>query len=460
MKITTAFLILLLGLPALKPAAQELDITMYRSLVPPNLTLVEGLFRVGPEMLGGPQHCDYTVQLAVLDGRGTPLVKNEWKGTCPKNADGAVAAALETFSFAVHPARYTVDVTVRPKDRPEAALHTRATVDALPEETRLSDLVLARSVAWMDSTKQGVWTFRRGELGIHGASEIVATERDPSIGYYLELYGSEERPMTGQLTGLVKRPDGRVLAQLPLQSFDGVAESRPLAGNFSVAGLAPGEYELEARIQLADTTISRTHPFRMAVAATVVAATPSDVGYFWQLTDAELQRLFDPIVLTLDNRARELYESLDPDGKRRFLQQSFAGLEPTGEGLEGNALDIYLERVRTVEEKYGERAGEEARPGWRTDRGRIYLMRGEPAQLVDRAVSRDGAPPYQIWQYTTSPGYVYLFLDESRFGHYRLIFTTDPTQTTLPDWERRVGPDVFDDLARMGIRVRTQPANR
>jgi hypothetical protein len=79
-------------------------------------------------------------------------------------------------------------------------------------------------------------------------------------------------------------------------------------------------------------------------------------------------------------------------------------------------------------------------------------MRGEPTQIVDRPVSRDGSPPYQIWQYSTSPGYVYLFLDESRFGNFRLIFTTDPNQASLPGWERRVGAEAMQDLNRIGVR--------
>jgi GWxTD domain-containing protein len=387
-----------------------------------------------------------------MDPSGTPLVRNEWKGQCPEGVDGSPAAALETFSFAVHPARYTIDLSVIPADQPDAALKARRTVEPLPQATLVSDLYLARSVAWMDSTKQGVWTFRKGDLGIHAASEIVATERDPSVGYYMEVYPTAEHPISGKLIGAVKRPDGRVLARLPLQTLDDIDTSKPLAGNFSVAGLAPGDYELEARLELGDTVIVRSHPFRMANAAAVVAQTAGDVGYFWTLDDAELALLFDPVQLYLERRDRELFDGLNPDGRRRFLQQYFGGLEPTGQGLEGNALDIYIERVRTVAAKYAEKAGEAGQPGWRTDRGRIYLMRGEPNQLVDRPVARDGAPPYQIWQYSTSPGYVYLFLDESRFGNYRLIFSTDPNQANLPGWEGRVGPDALQDLNRVGVR--------
>lgn len=453
MKVTTLIAILALGLPVTSPEAQELDMQLYRTFVPPNLTLVEGLFRVGPEMLGGADACRYTVRLAVSDASGTPLVRNEWKGQCPQGADGTPAAALETFNFAVHPATYTIDLTVTPEGGSDATLRARETIEPLPEHTLASDLFLARSVAWMDSTKQGVWTFRKGDLGIHSASEIIATDRDPSIGYYIEVYPRAERPLNGKLVGAVKRQDGRVLARLPLQSLDDVTVSKPLAGNFSVAGLAPGEYELEARLELDDTVIVRSHPFRMANAAALVAQTPRDVGYFWTLDDAELNRLFEPVVLFLEKRERDLFEGLNPDGRRRFLQQYFNGLEPTGQGLQGNALDVYLERVRTVAARYSEKAGEGGgQPGWRTDRGRIYLMRGEPTQIVDRPAPRDATSPYQIWQYTTSPGYVYLFIDESRFGNFRLIYTTDPNQATLPGWERRVGAEAMQDLNRVGVR--------
>src|SRR5690606_40484340 len=49
-----------------------------------------------------------------------------------------------------------------------------------------------------------VWTFRKGDLGIHSASEIIATDRDPSIGYYIEVYPRAERPLNGKLVGAVK----------------------------------------------------------------------------------------------------------------------------------------------------------------------------------------------------------------------------------------------------------------
>src|SRR5690606_20656750 len=73
------------------------DVTIYRSWRPPNLTLVEGMFRVDPELLG-TSDCAYGVRLAVRDAQGTELLKDEWTGSCPV-ADGVQVAGLETFRF-------------------------------------------------------------------------------------------------------------------------------------------------------------------------------------------------------------------------------------------------------------------------------------------------------------------------------------------------------------------------
>jgi GWxTD domain-containing protein len=179
---------------------------------------------------------------------------------------------------------------------------------------------------------------------------------------------------------------------------------------------------------------------------------PSTAGgsYFASLTDQQLSELFDPVLATLQKQSdRDLYERLNPDGRRRFLQEYFGGVSPTPGGQGNNPLDLYLRRVQHVNREYAGRGGE---PGWRTDRGKIYLMRGEPQNKSARPLPPGGASPYEIWVYNAAPGYYYVFIDESRIGSYRLILTSDPTQPSLPDWERRLSNEVFEDMFRMGVR--------
>lgn len=447
---------LLASLGGVTPGAQEqLHITMYRSWHPPNITVVNGLFRVDNAMLGSATACEYHVQLAVEDSAGTRLISNEWDGRCPETAEGQLAAALETFEFAVVPARYTVNVSVEPKGHPDARLTARVPLESLPSGTMTSDLILARRAGWMDSTTNVQWTIRKGQLGLAAASEAVVLPANPTIAYYLELYPRAKRPVTGTLVGVIRRPDGRQITRLQLQSVQNVAEARPLAGNVSLAGLAPGDYVLETRLETGDTTLVRTHPFRMegqlAQAGQPQPASAA-AAYFSSISDEQLKELFDPVMATLQRQAdRDLYERLNPDGRRRFLAQYFGGVAPTPGGEGNNPLDVYLKRVQHVNSQYAGRGGE---PGWQTDRGRIYLLRGEPQNKVAKPLPPGGAAPYEIWAYTVAPGYYYVFVDESRIGSYRLILTSDPNESSLPDWERRLSDEAFDDMFRMGVRPR------
>jgi GWxTD domain-containing protein len=428
-----------------------LNVTMYRSFVEPNVTVVNGLFRVDGEMLGTGASCEYTVSLFVEDSTGTRLVANEWEGHCPPPVNGVAAGALETFEFAVVPSTYTVTVVVEPKARPEGRVTTKTVLHSLPAGAVLSDLILARKAGWIEPGRESEYSLKKGELGIAAASEAVSEEMNPSLAYYMEMYPAGAT-LSGRLTGVIRRPDGLQIAELALQTLDGVDQARPLAGNLSLAGLAPGDYVLEARLDLGDTVLVRTHPFRMEGRQFAQAAQPTaDTGWFGTLSEERLAELFDPVMVTLTAQAdRDLYRRLNPDGRRRFLVQYFGVNAPSAEGSDPNPLDLYLERVDHVTRQFATRFGDD--PAWQTDRGRIYLRRGEPQAKVARPLPPVGAAPYEIWQYTSAPNYAYVFVDESRVGAYRLVWSSDPNESSLPDWDRRVSAEAIEEMTRLGIR--------
>lgn len=436
-------------------AAQQLPVTVYRSWQPPDVTVVNGLFRVDGAMLGTGPACEYTVRLAVIDSAGTRLVNNEWDGRCPPPQNGLASGALETFEFGVLPAHYTVQVTVTPKSG-GSPIRAEVPLASLPADAAASDLILARRAGWVDSTANVQWTIRKGQLGIAAASEVVAEEKQPQVAYYLEIYPTESDPMQGQLVGVIRRPDGMQLARMVLQRLQSAQQSQPLAGNVSLAGLAPGDYVLETRLELEDTTILRSHAFRMEgmlsqQARPQAPATTND--YFRSLSPEQLRELFDPVIVTLHRQSdRDLFQSLNAEGKRNFLYQYFGGVEPTAGGGGENPLDLYLQRAQYVNAQFGERQG--GLEGWQTDRGRVWLQRGKPNSQVSRPLPRQGAAPFVIWSYQV-PNYFYLFVDEARIGGYRLIYTNDPDEQSLPDWDTRVGEEAVEDLRRLGIPIRS-----
>ena len=431
------------------------DVTVYRSWRPPDITVVEGMFRVDPELLG-TSDCAYGVELTVRDEQGTELSSTEWTGECPVT-NGVQVAGLETFQFNVVPAAYTVTVEVYPQSRPERRATRTLQVQGLPGEPLASDLMLATEVAFVDSASAAAWPVRRGEIGIRASSQMVVSPQDstPSVAYYLELYPHEGEPMTGTVHGIVKRRDGRELARFQLQQLSGLAEPQPVAGEVSVAGLPPGAYMFETQVQLGDTVIVRSHPFHMGASA--LAAQTDGRGWFWTLTDEQLSEMFDPVVVWLTRSEAELYTTLPADARREFLSQQFGRTGPTPDDGEESALDSYLTRAQIVTQRFSERAGRGAQEPWRTDRGRIYLLRGAPTQLVTRP-SPQGGVPYELWTYTGGQNYAYLFADQTQMGHFRLIFTTDPAEQSVPGWERQVASQALEDLARAGIRPRSNEA--
>lgn len=79
----------------------------------------------------------------------------------------------------------------------------------------------------------------------------------------------------------------------------------------------------------------------------------------------------------------------------------------------------FFNRVRVATEQLAE-AGTE---GWRTDRGRVYIVLGAPDHIIERQVGRDAVRPnvYE-WIYSRTPAgrLELLFVDRTGFGRYEM----------------------------------------
>jgi GWxTD domain-containing protein len=154
----------------------------------------------------------------------------------------------------------------------------------------------------------------------------------------------------------------------------------------------------------------------------------------------------------------ELFNSLSTNGKRAFLTRMFGTAAPDPNRKPESVLDAFLSRAQTVQQKFSERAGRGRMEGWKTDRGRIWIRRGEPTNLISRPAARSGSP-YELFYYANNRGLFYLFADDTRAGNYRLIYTNDPQEQSVGNWDRKVGPEAVDDMRSLGIRVTVNGGN-
>jgi GWxTD domain-containing protein len=88
--------------------------------------------------------------------------------------------------------------------------------------------------------------------------------------------------------------------------------------------------------------------------------------------------------------------------------------DPRPETPRNEALLDLMRRVREANREF-----QALEPGWRTDRGRIYIRYGNPDQIDDHQGTAD-SPPVQIWHYY-SRNLRFVFADRTGFGRYELV---------------------------------------
>jgi hypothetical protein len=68
-----------------------------------------------------------------------------------------------------------------------------------------------------------------------------------------------------------------------------------------------------------------------------------------------------------------------------------------------------------------------------------------PDEVTQRRMQQ-GRQPYEIWKYTRTRSFRYIFMDLTQFGNYTLIFTNDVREKSRPDWQELLGPEGLKDL--------------
>ena len=94
----------------------------------------------------------------------------------------------------------------------------------------------------------------------------------------------------------------------------------------------------------------------------------------------------------------------------------------------------YMDRVNLCNERYSVIN----RAGMKTDRGRIYILYGEPDE-IERYPNDIDKKPYEIWHYNRLEGGVYfIFGDVSGFSNYELLHSTKRGELRDDYWQRRI----------------------
>lgn len=421
-------------------------------------TLVTAFVEVPYDLLEAPSAANgelrYGVVVQITDANGTKLNEASWPGRARTDLRGRNASKLEILDFAVPPGKYHVGVAVTDSVSGRK-FSSGADVEAWSEMPRASDLMLAsrmRLATDSDSMPQ-LGERRWGNTLVTPSLQLKLTPARTKAFYLLEAY-TEARDSGSMQVTVTDSAGTRLVASRPAAVALAPGGS-VLKGQLDLGGLPPGTYQMTVELTTGSWKESRSESFVMGEleqAAEVAQGQQTDAAFFGAMSEADLDAAAAPLVyLTTSDSLRVWKSGLTVEGKRNFLTQFWAQRDPTPSTPKNELREQFYNLISVANRQYRE-GGNIASPGWKTDRGRVFVKYGRPADMLDRPTPSGKSPPYQVWRYASGRDTYYIFADRSGFGAYKLIATNNLRETQAPGFREILGSDALQDVSRwLGI---------
>lgn len=408
---------------------------------------------------GGDGRLALKIKASVTDSSGMVLSEDSWTSRPRSTNNLDRASSVEMLDFVLAPGQYTLslEVTDSVSGRHETG---KEVVEAFASEPVASDLVatpLIRPTEAGDTVPQlGEWRYGT-ETMVTASTTPHLTPGRPQLYYLIEAY--TPAPDSGEMLLSVVDTGGKALVRTRAQPLKFAAGGGVLKGSTDLTGLPEGAYRLEVSIAIGERKVQRTAPFTMGslqdAVARDMAYRKTDEGYFAVMTVPQLDGARAPLDYIAKSGEMESWSSdLSQTAKARFLTAFWQRRDPTPGTGDNEARDQFYLAINTANARFQE-AGRQLVPGWRTDRGRIYLKMGEPQEIKIRP-NMGREPTVEAWNYLIQSRQ-YIFMDQANNGVYRLMYSNDLNEVTLENWYLLLGPDGLEEIGRfLGVDFRTK----
>lgn len=355
---------------------------------------------------------------------------------------------VEQMRAAVAPGEYQVVATVHggpTDDWAEFSVVSDVTVPAYDPSagTAFSSVALASSIT--RPTGDAADPFVKSGVRVVPNPEAFYGGSHPTLPYYVEIYN----PPAGETYTLLTY----IAASGSIAPIPGTEERlerarRPVdvvIGSRNVAQLPSGVYMLRlAVLNAANEAIAEQAARFYMINPTVAApdANVSELTYeetlFAVMGEEELQLNLGHASVIATSSERTRIGTLETDDQRRdFLVRFWSSRDTNPLPSVNDARQTFYERLSLVDARYRERG----QPGFRTDRGRVYLLYGSPSD-IERNTAERVSSPYEVWVYDNIAGEgrsVFVFADRYDAGLMELIHSDVTGELSSPDWQRQLG---------------------
>ncbi len=399
----------------------------------------------------------WETKLDILNKDGGLLYTEKWWAGAPASFRIPEAYGMESLRLPpMVPGQYVVKVTVTDSVSGRTA-ETRATIDAFQQRPMVSDLLLAREmrVTPPNDTSTMPGEVARGNLRFITAPDLQLDGLKPNLAFMIEAYSDPEVTATTRLE-IRNKADGKAVYTLPPFEQTIPAGGGVIRGHFPLEGLPEGEYVLVADVDLGGKRTDRQAEFSVgsleaAMARSMAMRTTQkglDDPYFNSLSEDELDEAADALSVIAKPSELAVYKAsgdgaLTVSAKRQFLIQFWAERDLDKTTAVNETRLAFYDAMEYANAQFAE-SGRNARPGWKTDRGRVFVKYGRPDERNPFPAGQR-APAFEIWRYTQGRPRFFIFADQNNFGNFRLVKTNALEETSAANWCEILTPLVVRD---------------
>ncbi len=176
--------------------------------------------------------------------------------------------------------------------------------------------------------------------------------------------------------------------------------------------------------------------------------------------------LNEDVSYIITQEERDAFKKLQTDDEReQFIEQFWLRRDPTPDTPENEFKEEHYRRIAYANQHFASRI-----PGWKTDRGRIYITYGPPDEIdshpsggkYERPAGEGGGTtstvPFEQWRYRyiedIGNNIIIEFVDPTMTGEYRM--TTDPAEKDAarkPGWPIGVAGATAQVVGNNGVRI-------
>ena len=312
----------------------------------------------------------------------------------------------------------------------------------LKSNTAISDIQLSSNIIPGSENTSSI--FYKNTYEVTPLPASVCGEKQPILFYYSEFYNLQFNPSQNdlRLDEMVINSRGQVVSSKSKKISKSI-DSRVEVGMVKVHKLPTDTYTLLVNLidSVANYGVSSSKRFfvynpsiaPIDTSQQTVSAVLSTT--FGAMSEEELDDLFAKSKYIASVPEQDKYNSLStPEAKREFIYNFWKARDENPSDDQNAFYVKYLKRIDVANDRYSALG----KQGWKTDKGRVYLIYGEPSE-IDRHPNETETKPYEFWRYDNiEGGVIFVFGDITGFNNYQLLHSTKRGELRDDNWQRRI----------------------